>query len=435
MTQATEVLLPTSADEAVALFGDGSGVTIVAGGTIVLPEITHGRIAPTRALMLSGAGLDTLDAGGPTVTIGAALPVARLAELAQDVEALARCALGVADYEIRRQGTVGGNVCAGAGRDAPRGDLQGPLLALDASARSIGPDGEATEPLVDFLGHRAGRLLLDLSFEKPAASAFAAIEYPHTHEYTVLAVTGVRTAGGEVRLAATGLADHGTRLPSAEAAAGDPDAAGAAAVDRRQAGRRRAGLGLVPRADAPGARAPCPVEARGGPMKLTVNGTPREIESAPLTTLLNVLREELGVTSPKAGCAQGGCGACTVLVDGEPQRACLTPVGAIDGSAVTTVEGLGAPESLSALQQAFTHHYAAQCGFCTSGMLMAAEAYIARGGTDDREAIQEALAGHVCRCTGYVKIIDAVAAAARGDSFDLTVTAAGTAMTNLGGVS
>jgi carbon-monoxide dehydrogenase small subunit len=170
-------------------------------------------------------------------------------------------------------------------------------------------------------------------------------------------------------------------------------------------------------------------------MKLMVNGTPREIESAPLTTLLDVLREELGVTSPKAGCEQGGCGACTVLVDGEPQRACLTPVGAIDGSAVTTVEGLGAPESLSALQQAFTHHYAAQCGFCTSGMLMAAEAYIARGGTDDREAIQEALAGHVCRCTGYVKIIDAVAAAARGDSFDLTVTAAGKAMTNLGGVS
>ncbi len=170
-------------------------------------------------------------------------------------------------------------------------------------------------------------------------------------------------------------------------------------------------------------------------MNLTVNGTPRELESAPLTTLLHVLREELGVTSPKAGCEQGGCGACTVLVDGEPQRACLTPVGAIDGSTVMTVEGLGAPESLSTLQQAFTHHYAAQCGFCTSGMLMAAEAYIARGGTDDREAIQEALAGHVCRCTGYVKIIDAVAAAVRGDSFDLTVTAASAGMTNLGGVS
>jgi aerobic carbon-monoxide dehydrogenase small subunit len=170
-------------------------------------------------------------------------------------------------------------------------------------------------------------------------------------------------------------------------------------------------------------------------MNLTVNGVAREVESAPLTTLLDVLREELGVTSPKAGCEQGGCGACTVLVDGEPQRACLTPVGALDGAEVTTVEGLGAPESLSPLQQAFTHHYAAQCGFCTSGMMMAAQAYIDRGGSGDPKEIQEALGGHVCRCTGYVKIIDAVAAAARGDSFDLTVTAAGTAMTNLGGVA
>ena len=90
---------------------------------------------------------------------------------------------------------------------------------------------------------------------------------------------------------------------------------------------------------------------------------------------------------------------------------------------------------MAPIQQAFTHHYAAQCGFCTSGMMMAAQSYIDRGGTDDHEAIQEALGGHVCRCTGYVKIIDAVAATARGESFDITVTAAGTAMTNLGGVA
>jgi aerobic carbon-monoxide dehydrogenase small subunit len=169
-------------------------------------------------------------------------------------------------------------------------------------------------------------------------------------------------------------------------------------------------------------------------MKLTVNGFAHEVESAPLTTLLDVLREELGVTSPKAGCEQGGCGACTVLVDGEPQRACLTPLAAVADAEVTTAEGLGTPEELSPIQQAFTHHYAAQCGFCTSGMMLAAEAYVRRGGTDDREAIQEALAGHVCRCTGYVKIIDAVAAVARGEAFDLTVTAPGTGMTNLGGV-
>lgn len=230
MTQATEVLFPTSADEAVAQFGDGSGVTVVGGGTIVMPEITYGRMTPGKALMLARAGLDTLGVSDTTVTVGASLPVARLVELAEDVEALAECALNVADYEVRRQATVGGNVCAGEGHDAPRGDLQGPLLALDAHARSVGADGELTEPLEDFLGHRDGRLLLDLTFEKPAASAFEAIDYPHTHEYTVLAVTGVRTTGGETRLAATGLAGFGTRLRSAEAAASDPEQAGVAAL-------------------------------------------------------------------------------------------------------------------------------------------------------------------------------------------------------------
>jgi carbon-monoxide dehydrogenase small subunit len=160
-------------------------------------------------------------------------------------------------------------------------------------------------------------------------------------------------------------------------------------------------------------------------MSLKVNGLTHEIESPPLATLLDVLREELGVRSPKVGCEQGGCGACTVLVDGEPRRACLIPVGALNGSEITTVEGLGTPEDLDPLQAAFVHHYAAQCGFCTSGLLIAAKAYLAAGGTDDRGAIAEALGGHVCRCTGYVKIVDAVAAAARGDQFDLSTTAEG----------
>ncbi len=160
-------------------------------------------------------------------------------------------------------------------------------------------------------------------------------------------------------------------------------------------------------------------------MNLTVNGVSRGVESGPLTSLLDVLREELGITSPKAGCEQGGCGACTVLVGGEPRRACLIPVAAIDGAAVTTVEGIGTPERLHKLQAAFTHHYAAQCGFCTSGMIMAAHGYLERGGTDDKGQITEALGGHVCRCTGYVKIVDAVAAAARGQEFDVSVTAEG----------
>jgi len=151
-------------------------------------------------------------------------------------------------------------------------------------------------------------------------------------------------------------------------------------------------------------------------VNLTVNGREHEIVSPPLTSLLHVLREELQITSPKAGCQQGGCGTCTVLVDGEPRRSCLTMVAAVDGASITTLEGLGEAESLSTVQAAFHELYAAQCGFCTPGMVLAATALIERkGGPVEREDVQEALGGHYCRCTGYVKIIDAVMSASRAN--------------------
>jgi aerobic-type carbon monoxide dehydrogenase small subunit (CoxS/CutS family) len=151
-------------------------------------------------------------------------------------------------------------------------------------------------------------------------------------------------------------------------------------------------------------------------MRLTVNGVAHDVLSAPLATLLGVLREELGVTSPKAGCNQGGCGACTVLVDGEPRRSCLTPAAAVEGAEITTVEGLGEPDELAPVQAAFHAHYAAQCGFCTAGFVMATEALVRRAGGDvERVEVIEALSGHLCRCTGYVKIVDAATAAVRGD--------------------
>ncbi len=151
-------------------------------------------------------------------------------------------------------------------------------------------------------------------------------------------------------------------------------------------------------------------------MNLTVNGREHEITSAPLTPLLHVLREELEITSPKAGCQQGGCGTCTVLVDGEPRRSCLTAVATVDGASITTLEGLGEAESLSAVQAAFHEGYAAQCGFCTPGMIVASTALIERvGGPVDRDDVLDALGGHYCRCTGYVKIVDAVMTASRGE--------------------
>jgi aerobic-type carbon monoxide dehydrogenase small subunit (CoxS/CutS family) len=149
-------------------------------------------------------------------------------------------------------------------------------------------------------------------------------------------------------------------------------------------------------------------------MNLTVNGVAHEVDGPGLRPLLYVLREELGITSPKAGCQQGGCGACTVLVDGEPRRSCLLPAAAVDGAAITTVEGLGTPESLSTVQAAFHEHYGSQCGFCTPGFLLATHALIERSPGAGRREIEAALAGHACRCTGYVKILEAVEAAVGG---------------------
>ena len=154
-------------------------------------------------------------------------------------------------------------------------------------------------------------------------------------------------------------------------------------------------------------------------MRLTVNGVEHEIESPALSPLLLVLREELGITSPKAGCQQGGCGTCTVLVGGEPRRSCLLPVAALDGAEITTVEGLGTPERLAPVQAAFHKYYGSQCGFCTPGFLLATHALLERTRKPDRREIERALAGHACRCTGYVKILEAVEAAARGDVGEL----------------
>ena len=156
-------------------------------------------------------------------------------------------------------------------------------------------------------------------------------------------------------------------------------------------------------------------------MELNVNGVTRAISSPPLTPLLRVLREELDVVSPKPGCLQGACGTCTVLIDGEPRRSCLAPVGTLEGAEITTLEGLGtAPDRLAPIQAAFHRGYAAQCGYCTSGMLMAAHALIQRkGGPLERDEVIAALGGHICRCTGYVKIVSSVMDASRDESDEI----------------
>ena len=227
LTETTEVLRPGSEDEAIEAFGDGTDVVVVGGGTIVVPELTYRRLRPTRALLLKDAGLAGIAKDGSRVTIGAMTPIADLEGLATPI---GPCATNIADLEIRGAATLGGNLCAGEGYEAPRGDLQGPFLALGATVRSAGEGGISDDPLEDFLAKRRDRLALSISYDEAAAGAFAGLDRPHTHDYTALAVAGARSSDGTIRLAATGAGTHGVRLPSAEAAAADPEAAGQAAL-------------------------------------------------------------------------------------------------------------------------------------------------------------------------------------------------------------
>lgn len=148
-------------------------------------------------------------------------------------------------------------------------------------------------------------------------------------------------------------------------------------------------------------------------ISITVNGDPSVQQVDPSDTLLSVLREQLHLTGTKWGCLTGDCGACTVIVDGKSVVSCLQIVGQIDGAEVTTIEGIaGREQVMNDLQSAFIAHGAAQCGFCTPGILCSAVALLDRDASPTREEIRAALAGNLCRCTGYEKIYDAVEAAA-----------------------
>jgi aerobic-type carbon monoxide dehydrogenase small subunit (CoxS/CutS family) len=147
-------------------------------------------------------------------------------------------------------------------------------------------------------------------------------------------------------------------------------------------------------------------------LALRVNGEEHQLLAPVHKTLLEVLREDLGLTGTKHGCELGECGTCTVLVNGEPQLSCLLLPIQLEGREVTTIEGLGSPADLHPLQQAFAELGAAQCGYCTPGMLLAASALLERTPRPGREEIKEALAGNLCRCTGYWKIVEAVELAA-----------------------
>jgi aerobic carbon-monoxide dehydrogenase medium subunit len=226
VVDAPEVIVAGSREEAVSAFGDGADVTVVAGGTIVMPDITHGRLQPRRALLIARAGLSGVRSEQGRTTIGATTTIAELEDAA---EPLGACARGLADFEIRGQATLGGNLCAPPGEETPRGDLQAALLALDAQVRSAGAGGERTEPVEDFLAAGpAGRLVLDVEFADPQAGASAVVRRPHAHAYTIMRVCAARV-DGELRVAISGAGPTAVRSRAVESAvAGGADSAAAA---------------------------------------------------------------------------------------------------------------------------------------------------------------------------------------------------------------
>lgn len=148
-------------------------------------------------------------------------------------------------------------------------------------------------------------------------------------------------------------------------------------------------------------------------LRITVNGTKHEVAVEPRRTLADVLRHDLGYTGTHLGCEHGICGACTVLVDGDPTRSCLMFGVQADDCEVETVEGLGSVDSLNPLQQAFSDHHALQCGFCTPGFLLLATALLRENPDPSEEEIRDAMSSNICRCTGYSSILAAVRDAAQ----------------------
>jgi carbon-monoxide dehydrogenase small subunit len=146
-------------------------------------------------------------------------------------------------------------------------------------------------------------------------------------------------------------------------------------------------------------------------IRFVLNGRPATVDAPPAKRLLDVLRGEFGLTGTKEGCGEGECGSCTVLLDGTPVNACLVLFGQVEGRAVATVEGLGTPERLSPLQEAFVKEGGAQCGICTPGFLVSAQALLDAIPKPGETDIREALSGNLCRCTGYQRIVEAVRAA------------------------
>ena len=461
---------PTSVDEALRILAEhGPEARIIAGGTDLLIELERGvrqarvLIDVTRICNLDRVQLeDGFIRVGPTVTHNLAFASDLLVERAFP---LALACWRVGTPQLRNRGTIAGNLITAS----PANDTIAALWALDAQLTLRSTRGERTLPLADFYaGVRQTALAPDemvTEIRFPALApdqrgTFAKLALRRTHAISLVNAAAVLTFDGDVvtraRITMGSVAPTVMRAPEAEGAlvgaalsderiaeAADLAAQATACIDDVRAGadyrRETAGV-LVRRAlttlrdgteqaelpsDQPmlwgrtdghyarlAGRTICHRDGGLEPIECSVNGENVVVQGAGGKTLLDMLREDLGLTGTKEGCAEGECGACTVWMDGIAVLACLTPAPRAHGTHIVTVEGLAQGEELHPVQQAFIDEGAVQCGYCTPGFIMAGASLLEEIPHPTREQIVAGLTGNLCRCTGYGKIVRALEKAA-----------------------
>jgi xanthine dehydrogenase iron-sulfur cluster and FAD-binding subunit A len=422
---------PTSGEAAAALSSDRSA-RYLGGGTLVMRALNEGDISVSTVVRATDSALARIEVTNLRVTIGAGVTFARvLAE--RDLGFLHAPARSIGGPAVRNMGTVGGNLFA----PSPYGDFTVALLALDATISMQGGLGTRDVPIEEFLQSRDrqnGSIVLAISCQRPA----------NAEAFRYRKVARIKPKGGSVITLAAHLPVSGGRISGARIALRRPKSVRAPPSARWRGARSIARPSMLPRLRSPRAPRPptmrwqvpgiagrspaficvacCPVKNKIGigiimpktALQFHHNGREVALFVDGGTNLLVALREIIGDMTPKFGCGQGGCGACSVLIDGELHLSCLTLAETVAGRAVETLDGLKDGPNLHPLQRAFMEHFAAQCGYCTPGMLMAAKALLDRNPTPSRGEVVEAISGNICRCTGYEPIINAVLAAAAG---------------------
>ena len=458
-----EYIIPSSPQEVVELLAQKSNTRIVAGGTDLILELERGvrkdvetLIDVTRIPDLDRIVLDEDDVIhlGPMVTHN---HVAGSKLLHERAFPLVRASWEVGANQIRNRATVAGNLITAS----PANDTITPLMALGASVTLLSSEGERTIALKDFYKGvrktemRPDEMLVDISF--PAltkmqrgtfiklalrrAQAIAVINVAIVLDLEVdtvqkasitmgaVAPTIIHAVDAETYLVGKSLTDdvidEAANLAMANATPID-DVRGSAAY-RNEMIRVNTARGLRSLRDGQeqvgvpsdpvllwGAEKTPKVQpkayAADGPIITTINGKEYTVDRGHDKTLLDFLREELGLMGSKEGCGEGECGACTVYLDGKAVMACLVPAPRAHAAEIVTIEGLAeaAQEQLHPVQEAFIHDGAVQCGYCTPGFIMSAAKLLEEKPQPTRNQIEEAISGNICRCTGYYKIVDAI---------------------------